>query len=75
MSRLQLAVEQIRFARDYTIWLLDQTPATEWFGSLQAASAISPGRSATWRLPSTALYYAIFEVRGHKTPSSSRRSR
>ncbi len=31
MSRLQLAVEQISFARDYTIWLPDQTPATEWF--------------------------------------------
>src|SRR6516162_3178524 len=31
MSRLQLAVEQISFARNYTIWLLDQTPGTEWF--------------------------------------------
>ena len=31
MSRLQLAIEQIIFARDYTIRLLDQTPATEWF--------------------------------------------
>jgi hypothetical protein len=31
MSRLQLAIEQIVFARDYTIRLLDQTPATEWF--------------------------------------------
>ena len=31
MSRLQLAVEQILFARNYTIRLLDQTPATEWF--------------------------------------------
>jgi hypothetical protein len=31
MSRLQLAVEQIVFARNYTIGLLDQTPAAEWF--------------------------------------------
>jgi hypothetical protein len=31
MSRLQLAVEQIVFARDYTIRLLDHTPANEWF--------------------------------------------
>jgi DinB superfamily len=30
-SRLQLAVEQIVFARNYTIGLLDQTPACEWF--------------------------------------------
>ena len=31
MSRLQQAVEQISFARDYTIHLLDHTPPTEWF--------------------------------------------
>ena len=31
MNRLQLAIEQIVFARNYTIRLLDQTPATEWF--------------------------------------------
>jgi uncharacterized damage-inducible protein DinB len=31
MSRLQLAIEQIVFARNYTIKLLEQTPMTEWF--------------------------------------------
>jgi hypothetical protein len=31
MSRLQLAIEQIVFARKYTIGLLDQTPTAEWF--------------------------------------------
>lgn len=31
MSRLQLAVEQIVFARNYTIRLVNQTPTTEWF--------------------------------------------
>jgi hypothetical protein len=31
MSRLQLAIEQIVFARNYTLGLLDQTPASEWF--------------------------------------------
>ena len=31
MSRLQLAIEQIVFARNYTIGLLDQTPPTEWY--------------------------------------------
>jgi hypothetical protein len=31
MSRLQLAIDQISFARNYTFWLLDQTPETEWF--------------------------------------------
>jgi hypothetical protein len=31
MSRLQLAIEQIVFARNYTIRLLDQTPMADWF--------------------------------------------
>ena len=31
MSRLQFAVEQIVFARNYTTGLLDQTPAEEWY--------------------------------------------
>lgn len=31
MSRLELAVEQIVFARNYTIGLLDQTPVGEWY--------------------------------------------
>ena len=31
MSPLQLGIEQIVFARNYTIGLLDETPATEWF--------------------------------------------
>jgi hypothetical protein len=31
MSRLQLAIEQIVFARNYTLGLLKQTPAGEWF--------------------------------------------
>jgi len=31
VNRLQLATEQIVFARNYTIRLLDQTPEAEWF--------------------------------------------
>jgi hypothetical protein len=31
MSRLQLAVEQIRFARDYTLRLLDHVEEKDWF--------------------------------------------
>jgi hypothetical protein len=31
VSRLQLAIDQIVFARNYTAGLLDQTPAAEWF--------------------------------------------
>jgi hypothetical protein len=31
VSRLQLAIEQIVFARNYTIELLDETPTDDWF--------------------------------------------
>jgi hypothetical protein len=31
MSRLDLAIEQIVFARNYTIWLLDHTDPAQWF--------------------------------------------
>jgi DinB superfamily len=31
MSRLKLAIEQIVFARNYTVWLLDHTQAADWF--------------------------------------------
>jgi hypothetical protein len=31
MSRVQLAIDQIVFARNYTIGLLEQTPMTDWF--------------------------------------------
>jgi len=31
MSRLQLAIDQIVFARNYALELLEQTPAAEWF--------------------------------------------
>jgi hypothetical protein len=31
VNRLQLAIEQIVFARNYTLGLLDQTPMTDWF--------------------------------------------
>jgi hypothetical protein len=31
MSRLRLAIDQIIFARNYTLGLLEQTPEAEWF--------------------------------------------
>jgi uncharacterized damage-inducible protein DinB len=60
MSRLQLAIEQIVFARNYTIGLLDQTPADEWFrqppGGVSHVAwqvghiAFSEYRLALWRI-------------------------
>ena len=60
MSRLQLAIEQIVFARNYTIELLDQTPADDWFrlpaGGVSHVAwqvghiAFSEYRLALWRI-------------------------
>ena len=60
MSRLQLAIEQIVFARHYTVGLLAQTPATEWFrqppGGVSRVAwqvghlAFSEYRLALWRI-------------------------
>jgi hypothetical protein len=60
MSRLRLAIEQIVFARNYTIGLLDQTPTAEWFrqppGGVSHVAwqvghiAFSEYRLALWRI-------------------------
>jgi hypothetical protein len=59
MSRLQIAIDQIRFARNYTIWLLDHTPKEEWFrmsGGVTHVAwqvghlAIAEHRLALWRI-------------------------
>jgi hypothetical protein len=60
MSRLQLAIEQIVFARNYTIGLLDQTPMGEWFRQIPGGVshvawqvghlAFAEYRLALWRI-------------------------
>src|SRR5579864_7278444 len=60
MSRLQLAIEQIVFARNYTIGLLDQTKTDDWFrmptsgvshvGWQVGHIAFSEYRLALWRI-------------------------
>ena len=60
MSHLQFAIEQIVFARNYTIGLLDQTPSAEWFrqppGGVSHVAwqvghiAFSEYRLALWRI-------------------------
>ena len=60
MNRLQLTIEQIVFARKYTIGLLDQTPMVEWFrqppGGVSHVAwqvghiAFSEYRLALWRI-------------------------
>lgn len=63
MSQLQLAIEQIVYARDYTFSLLDQTPTSEWFrmppggvshiGWQVGHLAIAQYRLALWRIRGT----------------------
>ena len=63
MKRLQLAIEQIVFARNYTIGLLDHTPMAEWFrqppggvshvGWQVGHIAFSEYRLALWRIRGT----------------------
>src|SRR5947209_662640 len=60
MSRLRLAIEQIVFARNYTLGLLGQTPTAEWFrqppGGVSHVAwqvghiAFSEYRLALWRI-------------------------
>ena len=60
MSRLQLATDQIVFARKYTLGLLAQTPTTDWFrlapGGISHVAwqvghiAFSEYRLALWRI-------------------------
>ena len=60
MSRLQLSIEQIAFARNYTIGLLDNTKAEDWFrqppggvshvGWQVGHIAFSEYRLALWRI-------------------------
>jgi hypothetical protein len=62
MGRLQLAVEQIILARNYTIWLLDQTPATEWFR--QPPSGVSHIAWQVGHLAFGEYSLALREIRG-----------
>jgi hypothetical protein len=64
MSRLQLAIEQIVFARNYTIWLLDQTPATEWFR--QPPGGVSHVAWQVGHLAFAEYRLALWRIRGQQ---------
>jgi hypothetical protein len=64
VSRLQLAIEQIIFARNYTIGLLDQTPTDEWY-------RIPPGgvSHVAWQVGHIAFAeyrLALWRIRGER---------
>ena len=64
MSRLQLAIEQIVFARNYTIGLLDQTPTTDWF--LLPAGGVSHVAWQVGHIAFSEYRLALWRIRGQQ---------
>src|SRR6516165_6316622 len=62
MARLELAVEQIVFARNYTIELLDQTPVAEWFR--QPPGGVSHVGWQVGHLASAEYRMVLWRIRG-----------
>jgi len=69
MSRLQLAIEQIVFARNYTIGLLDQTPTTEWFR--QPPGGVSHVGWQVGHLAFAEYRLALWRIRGRQPQDDS----
>src|SRR3984893_2789546 len=65
MTRLQLAIEQIIFARKYTIGLLEQTPASEWFR--QPQGGVSHIAWQVGHLAFAEYRLALWRIRGPQT--------
>ena len=68
MTRLELAVEQIVFARNYTIELLDQTPVAEWFR--QPPGGVSHVGWQVGHLASAEYRLALWRIRGAQPQDS-----
>src|SRR3712207_1781433 len=64
MSRLQLAIEQIVFARNYTLGLLDQTPSGEWFR--QPPGGVSHVAWQVGHLAFSEYRLALWRIRGER---------
>lgn len=68
MNRLELAIEQIVFARNYTIELLDETPATEWFR--QPPGGVSHIAWQVGHLACAEYRLALWRIRGSQPQDS-----
>jgi hypothetical protein len=62
MSRLQLAIDQIVFARSYTLGLLDQTPSADWFR--QPPGGVSHVAWQVGHLACAEYRLALWRIRG-----------
>jgi hypothetical protein len=68
MTRLELAIEQIIFARNYTIELLDQTPVAEWFR--QPPGGVSHVGWQVGHLAHAEYRLALWRIRGAQPQDS-----
>ena len=64
MSRLQLAIDQIIFARNYTIGLLGQTPTAEWFR--QPPDGVSHVAWQVGHIAFSEYRLALWRIRGER---------
>src|SRR5262249_1334951 len=62
MSRVQPAIEQIVFARNYTVGLLDQTPQADWFR--QPSAGVSHVAWQVGHLAYAEYRMALWRIRG-----------
>src|SRR5438128_1804502 len=65
MPRLQLVVEQIVFARNYTIRLLDETETADWFK--QPPGGVSHVAWQVGHLAIAEYWLALVRIRGERT--------
>jgi uncharacterized damage-inducible protein DinB len=64
MSRLQLAVDQIVFARNYTLELLEQTPEAEWYR--QSSAGVTHVAWQVGHLAFAEYRLALLRIRGQR---------
>src|SRR5262249_40470636 len=69
MNRLQLVIEQIVFARNYTIGLLDQTPEAEWFR--QPPGCVSHVGWQVGHIAFAEYRLALWRIRGQQPEDAS----
>src|SRR5688500_8666381 len=64
MNRLQLAIDQIHFARKYTLKLLEHTPTADWFR--QPAEGVSHIGWQVGHLAFGEYRMILFRIRGQR---------
>ena len=73
VNRLQTAIDQIVFARNYTIRLLEQTPESEWFR--QIPGGISHVAWQVGHLAFAEYRLALWRIRGERPRDAAQRAR